>query len=309
MVDIRPLTHEDCPQWSALLAAAFQRPQTEMGALLGWMHAGYRMVAYGAWNGDTLAAQYSCMIVSLRIPDVWQPVRVGMSVNMATHPDYRGQGLIKQVSRPVYDTLAAEGVSAGVGFSNAAGVKVDRHSKGYGYRVVGQLTPYIAPIPLGRKKPMLQLADEFCVEDSGLTASDEHISFANNSCSIVHRFTHHPFRRYKFGIWYEKNRLAGVVVYRPLRGGVSLMAAYTARDYPLTELLSRWMNSLQGAYFLHFAASPNASMLNALKKLTMCVPLPYSRHPYYLTAKPLQENTSHGLFDFAQWDCVGGDIL
>ncbi|MEZ4642293.1 MAG: hypothetical protein R3E31_06070 [Chloroflexota bacterium] len=43
---------------------------------------------------------------------------------MAVRPDYRGRGLlIKQVSQPVYAALAALGGVAGVGFSNAAGVR------------------------------------------------------------------------------------------------------------------------------------------------------------------------------------------
>jgi len=36
---------------------------------------------------------------------------------------------------------------------------------------------------------------------------------------------------------------------------------------------------------------------------------PISRSPYYLTVKPLCDDTPAALFDFAAWDCMGGDIL
>ncbi|MEZ4646792.1 MAG: GNAT family N-acetyltransferase [Chloroflexota bacterium] len=65
------------------------------------MQQGDGLLAWGAWDGARLAAQYSCLLTSLRLPGTEEPARVGMSINMAVHPDYRGQGLIKQVSQPV----------------------------------------------------------------------------------------------------------------------------------------------------------------------------------------------------------------
>jgi hypothetical protein len=41
----------------------------------------------------------------------------------------------------------------------------------------------------------------------------------------------------------------------------------------------------------------------------MELPVPYSRSPYYLTAKPLTADLPAGFMDFRHWDCVGGDIL
>ncbi|MFN8374288.1 MAG: GNAT family N-acetyltransferase [Anaerolineae bacterium] len=309
-MDIRPLTHADLAQWSELLAAAFQRPQAEMCALLGWMLTGYRLTAYGAWDSDRLAAQYSCIYTSLYVPGGFQHTLAGMSVNMATHPDYRGRGLIKQVSQPVYETLAAEGVAAGVGFSNAEGVQVDRHSKGYGYRVVGRLVPYAALVPPRRQRThTLQLSDTFCDHTQGFSWNRERICFSASACTVIQRFAHHPFRQYRFGIWEDSGQLCGVVVDRRVRGGVSLIAAHCTVEYSLRELLHRWLSSLEGERFVHLLASPNSSVRAALHAITPCIPLPYSRHPYYLTAKALQADTSPAFFDFARWDCIGGDIL
>jgi GNAT superfamily N-acetyltransferase len=294
-MDIRRLMPEDFAAWATLLAAAFARPQTEMMALLSWMCEGYPMVAWAAWDGERLAAQYSCLVVTLNVQGT--ALQVGLSVNMATHPDYRGRGLVKHVAQPVYETLRTQGVVAGVGFSNAAGVKVDRHSKGYGYQVVGRLQPMVALAPW-HKSAGLTLTRTF----PGVPelSHDKLIHFAATSQSIAHRFGLHPLRRYDFGVWCEGERVCGLVV--------GLMAAY-AEEGCLPELLLRWMNSLGGVRFVHVISSPQSAIRAALKKVATCVSLPYSRTPYYLTAKRLQADSPAALFDLSQWDCVGGDIL
>jgi hypothetical protein len=55
--------------------------------------------------------------------------------------------------------------------------------------------------------------------------------------------------------------------------------------------------------------TPASSLLRALKKTAVSIRLPYSRTPYYLTAKPLCAHTPTSLFDMARWDCIGGDVL
>src|SRR5690349_13675851 len=138
-MNIMPLSPEHHPACADLLAASFGRTSAEMSQLLRYLYAGYSVIAWGAWDGDRLVAQYSCLLTSLNVPGMDVPMLVGMSVNMAVHPDYQGRGLIKQIAQPVYQAVGEQGGMAGVGFSNAAGVKVDRRSKGYGYQVIGQM--------------------------------------------------------------------------------------------------------------------------------------------------------------------------
>src|SRR5688572_6323150 len=100
-MDFRPLTLADRPQWASLLALTFNRTTPDTERLLDWLHGGHQVIAWGAWDGDQLAAQYACLLVSLHLPGTSTPIRAGMSLNMSVHPDYRGQGLIKHVSKPV----------------------------------------------------------------------------------------------------------------------------------------------------------------------------------------------------------------
>jgi hypothetical protein len=70
-----------------------------------------------------------------------QPTLFWNCAVVATHPDFRRQGIAKQL------TLAVEGLSAHqanyVGFSNASGVQIDQHSKSIGYQILGQITQQV----------------------------------------------------------------------------------------------------------------------------------------------------------------------
>ena len=306
-MDFTPLSLDHCIPWAELLALSFERTVDETAQVLMWLHEQYRVTAWGAWEGDQLAAQYACLRRKVLIGDV--PFETGMSLNMSVHPEFRGRGLIKQVAHPVYETLQAEGVMLGVGFSNAAGVQVDRHSRSYGYRVVGQMIStfaYLKPLP---SCPALTLSET--LPDTEWDVGDgELIRFEMTAGSIAHRYAHHPFRRYHYGLWQENGALLGVVIYRPLRNrhAVGLLAAY-GRD--LDKLLARWSSALRASRvrFVHSLATPNARLRAALARISISMVSPYSRSPYTLTVKPLHASAPAALLDFAAWDCGGGDIL
>ncbi|HEX2908591.1 MAG TPA: GNAT family N-acetyltransferase, partial [Phototrophicaceae bacterium] len=215
-MELAPLTLEDAPAWAELLATAFDRSPADMRQLLGWLHQGRELVAWGAWDADRLVAQYACLLTHLYLPHSQTIVEAGMSLNMAVHPDYRGRGLIKQVSKPVYEAVQARGGLAGVGFSNANGVKVDRHSQSYGYQVCGQLQPALAWIPPRRSRATLELTDTLPPSFHCPTATLNGLaSFVNTDQFIYHRYAQHPFRRYCFGLWREGENINGLIVYRP----------------------------------------------------------------------------------------------
>lgn len=313
-MNICRLTLVDVDAWAALLAVAFGRQIGEMQALLRWFDAGWEMVSWGAWEQEQLVAQYTCLVNQVVAPQMIIPLKVGLSVNMAVHPEWRGRGLIKHVAQPVYATLCEMGAVAGVGFSNAEGVKVDQRSKGYGYQVLGRLRPRLLwfshPHPTTRPVALTTGWPggtwQFSQERTGC------FRFATDPTWLQNRYAEHPFRSYRFGVWQEGSSVYGLVIDRPVRWagvkGCALLAAY-GRDMP--ELLAGWGKAVYeaGDRFVHWLATPAAALTTSLYSLGMSVPLPYSRTPYYLTAKPLTEALPTGFLDFQQWDCTGGDVL
>lgn len=311
-MDFAPLTRDNAPAWARLLAVSFGRTENEMGALLDWLHAGYPVIAWGAWDGDHLAAQYSCRLVDLHLPAQAQPAKVGMSINMAVHPDYRGQGLVKHLARPVYEQVAQCGGLAGVGFSNAEGVRVDLKSKSYGYRVVGKMVSSVVWLKRQQVEP-LTLTDQWPDATVALTnRSLPSIYFASSVDGMRHRFACHPFRQYQFGVWEDAGVVCGLVIYRPVHmgflRGAALLSVY-GENIPL--LLSRWAESLRlaGMHFVHIITSPRSHVRDSLKSVGLVADWPFTRTPHYLTARSLGECTPSEIFDFGRWDCIGGDVL
>lgn len=308
------LTLAQMEPWAALLALAFGRRPAEMAALLAWFHEGEGLIAWGAWEGDRLVAQYSSWLTALCLPGETVPVRVGLCVNLAVHPEYRGRGLVKQVAGPVYAALAERGGVAGVGFSNAAGVQVDRHSQGYGYHVVGRLRSLLV-LPRRERRPRapVTITEQWPAAPWQFARAGEGaLRFAATPETVAWRFAAHPFRRYHYGVWLEEGAVRGLVVMRLVRwGGVpgaTLLAAYSD---DLSALLAGWAAALraQGGRFIHALTTPCAVARAGLQQLGLSLTLPYSRSPYYLTVKPLQETLAPLLLDFSRWDCLGGDIL
>ena len=307
-----PLTLSDTMPWATLLAAAFNHPAEQMEQLLHFMQPESNLVAWGAWDGATLAAQYSCLLRPLFLPTFQQTVTVGLSVNMAVHPNYRGQGLVKQVANPVYEALAARGIVAGTGFSNAAGVQVDKRSSGYGYSVVGRLQPYLLWLRSGTNAPDFYLTATWPDLPFLPAEPDTAVQFAWTPQSLHHRFACHPFRRYQFGVWQQRSSVAGLVVYRPIRlaglPAVALLAAYSA-DLP--GLLRRWTDAVlnNGYRLAQLVSTPASTTVHLLQETAVCLPQPISRNPYYLTLKPLSTTLPQSIFCFENWSCLGGDIL
>jgi hypothetical protein len=312
-MNFRPLTNEDIVPWAELLAASFNRQAVEMMRLLAWFQTSQGLLAWGAWDEDKLVAQYSCLLKTLFVPGIETPLLVGLSTNMTVHPDYRGRGLVKLVSQPVYESLRQMGGVAGVGFSNAAGVKVDKRSRGYGYQVVGRMKPTLVWLTRGDTAVPLRLTDTYSSQtwrDS--PRHEDFIHFQADDEKLLFRFASRPFRQYRFGILEDKGEVFGVTVHRPVWvgrfAGVSLLAAYSS-DLP--ELLRRWTAGIrqERARFVHLLTSPRSPLLGAMKTCGISFNIPFTRSPHYLTVKPLLQGALPELFDFSRWDCVGGDIL
>lgn len=305
IVNLTPLTLDHCSAWAELLALSFKRTPDEAGQILMWLHDRYRITGWGAWDDDRLVAQYACLRRDVLIDG--ECVEAGLSLNMSVHPNYRGRGLIKQVAQPVYETLKNEGARFGIGFSNAEGVKVDRHSKSYGYQVVGKLVSTVVYLAPCRRAAPLELSDTLPQTGWDFGGNDGMTRFEASSQTVYHRYASHPFRNYRYGLWQEDDRLQGVVVYRPLRDkrGVALLAAY---GHDLPELLARWSGAVcaEGVRIVHALTTPNARLRSALGQVGVSITVPISRTPYFLTVKPLEGAAP---LDFARWDCMGGEIL
>lgn len=75
------------------------------------------VVGYDAFEGDVLAAHYAC-IPAMALVEGAQ-VKVLLSLNTATHPQFQGKGLFTQLAAKTYEAGAAAGFDAAYGVANA----------------------------------------------------------------------------------------------------------------------------------------------------------------------------------------------
>jgi GNAT superfamily N-acetyltransferase len=75
------------------------------------------VVGFDARDGDRLVAHYVCIPARARIGG--EEVRVLLSLNTATHPDYQGKGLFTQLAERTYAAGAALGYDCVYGVANA----------------------------------------------------------------------------------------------------------------------------------------------------------------------------------------------
>lgn len=309
-MNLRRLTLADITQWGQLIATCFNQSPSDMERLIYWLACLGHIEAYGLWDNNNLIAQYACLLRTVYIDN--KPIPVGMSINMAVHPAYRGRGLVKQVSQPIYTSLQDKQVMLGMGFSNAQGVKVDKHSQGYGYQVVGQMQPLISILKSFNRRPLI-LSDDIPYRQVRIPKQNQQKAhFQKDLKYIMQRYMQHPFRHYHYGIWQENERVLGIVVYKKVKlWGVPSVALLDVYGNNIEELLIRWSSTLrqQHIFLLHTLVTPQSSIQQILQQHWRVLNAPFSRNPYYLTVKPLSNHMESSLLDFRQWDLVGGDVL
>lgn len=133
-------------QYGALFAACFPGTDKFTPSYLDWLYVANpdgAAVGYDAWDGERLAAHYVC--VPARAWVEGQEVRVLLSLNTATHPDYQGKGLFTKLAAMTYEA------GAGAGFDGCYGVANANSTPGFVRKLGFQLVrPLEARVGLGR---------------------------------------------------------------------------------------------------------------------------------------------------------------
>ncbi len=107
-------------RYGALFAACFPGTDKFTPAYLDWLYVANpdgAAVGYDAWDGERLAAHYVCVPARAWIEG--KEVRVLLSLNTATHPDYQGKGLFTKLAAMTYELGAQAGFEGCYGVANA----------------------------------------------------------------------------------------------------------------------------------------------------------------------------------------------
>lgn len=121
-MDFRPIRTDAAAiaQYCGLFQACFPGSGVFTPAYVTWLYSANpdgHAVGFDAWEGDTLAAHYVCVPALVEIDGA--PVRVLLSLNTATHPEFQGKGLFTRLAQMTYEAAAGAGFGGVYGVANA----------------------------------------------------------------------------------------------------------------------------------------------------------------------------------------------
>ncbi len=302
------------PALTRLLDDSFEIQNADKEQLIRWkffddFHRGGTVTYVALDDAGNVVSQYTNFPIPIR--DGPRLLSGMICADMATHPDFRGKGLISQLSRQVYADVIAQNAALSIGFSNDEGVKVDQHANGYGYKIVGEFMRYGKIIVRRRSTPYtLQRTDTF--SEPIYTAGMNFVRIDKSLEYLNWRYLRKPNHDYQVYRLIRGTCFAGYVVLR--------QSGYKYHVYDLittSENSSDLQNILTATHNLIFELGTRVAIHYVLDNpfwrqvLRGCLRLPRGVTTYYLTVKihPACFNGGERLTQASQWVLMAGDIL
>jgi GNAT superfamily N-acetyltransferase len=135
-------------EYSALFTACFPDGGRFTTEYLSWLYRDNpdgRAFGFDARENGQLAAHYVCVPASVSLGG--EPVRVLLSLNTATHPQFQGKGLFTKLAAMTYEAAAEAGFAAIYGVANAN--STPGFVRKLGFQLVRPLDALVGVGPIG----------------------------------------------------------------------------------------------------------------------------------------------------------------
>ncbi len=314
MYSIQPLQKTDLSSLTDLLTSGFKMLSVNKQAPLIWKYfsneSDFPVTAYVAKVSDEVVSFYSNKVIPIRNSE--NIFLAGSCLDMATKPEQRRKGLIKQLSKKVYEVVAEKKQPFSFGFSNEQGVKVDQNYSGYGYFVVGKFVNIyttILDLHFGKKnRYSLIPATDFTQQPENY-GTYFHINPSNSYLNW--RYIQRPENKYEiYELWESEHFLGNVVVVlgKYQLSVLKITANLETINFDLLLSQLRKLAYKKKKFFLNFFVLQNAFWKTVFKnKLTIKQQQP----DYFLTIKTgvIDPQTQNKILNPDNWICMGGDIM
>lgn len=129
-----------------LLTRSFAIENTDKIKLVKWKYFDpffqNRSFTYITLDGkNNVVGHYSSMPISIQ--NGRKTYKTTLSTDAAVDRNHRGKGLMSKMASLLYKDVRDNGYDFSFGYPNEVGVVMDKHSKNYGYRIVGKFVKYI----------------------------------------------------------------------------------------------------------------------------------------------------------------------
>ncbi len=314
MYSIQPLQKADLSSLTDLLTSGFKILSVNKQAPLIWKYfsnkTDFPVTAYVAKVSDEVVSFYSNKVIPIRNSE--NIFLAGSCLDMATKPEQRRKGLIKQLSKKVYEVVAEKKQPFSFGFSNEQGVKVDQNYSGYGYFVVGKFVNiYTTILNLHfdkKSRYSLTPVTDFTQQPESY-GTYFHIDPSNSYLNW--RYIQRPENKYEiYELWENEHFLGYVVVVlgKYQLSVLKITANLEAINFDALLSQLRKLSYKKRKFFLNFFVLQNSFWKTVFRnKLTIKQQQP----DYFLTVKPgvIDPQTQNKILKPDNWICMGGDIM
>lgn len=310
MIRFRRLSSEDKEQIFQLLTVCFRLDHQTSRQQLDWRYTYSNfldsMIAFGAFDDvNKLISFYANTPYKLRQHK--QVIETYLCLDMATHPLYRRQQLISQLSKLVYKEIDKYQTTFSIGFSNQQGIKVDKFAKNYGYQIVGSFNSYSG---VATKFPNSR---NFITPVSIPNFPSKYspgISIHKTPQYLDWRYISKTFQNYKYLQVNNQKQPLAVVVAKITGSKLYILDLISHLDIDYAVLL----RSLQEyAYTLKLKKVTINVLTNSwwleLFEQAGFTRQSWQRNQYYLTIRPTKNFYQPEFLDVNQWRLISGDII
>lgn len=142
---LQKYSHSYLDSFINLLDSAFEIENKDKRGLVEWKyfdtyHQRETITYIALDEADKVVAQYTNLPVRIAHQNILFNSMI--CIDMTTHLNHRGKGLITKLSEKVYEEVRNNHYDFTLGFSNDEGINVDKYSRSYGYVEVGKFARY-----------------------------------------------------------------------------------------------------------------------------------------------------------------------
>lgn len=313
----RQINIDDSPLLREFLVSVFKIQAKTQNDLVNWkyFHSFFKGngIQYGSFvseNGQTkLVSHYANLPITVSKNNTLY--KSAICVDMGTISSYRGQGLISILSKEVYKKVVILGIDFSIGFSNESGIQVDRHSKGYGYQIVGRFQSYYF-LAISRQKTGY-LLNKINSPDRQLNLENDYYAIYKNQDYLFWRYVDNPSRAYEFYEVLNENKCVGIVVLKTSQSKLFIIDIILENiNQDRLSQVVKSINNLAvslGKRIIIYSVLDNKLWQKVLNRGLSFQKSVHNK--YYLTVKIHDQsvNTDSTLLDANNWLCLVGDIL
>ena len=311
MLCIRKLQVEDKSDIFNIIERNLRLSKKTSKSQLEWRYINSKFLAnstaYGAFTKNKALVSFYANVPHGLIHGQ-KKMKTSLCLDMTTDREYRRKGLVTQLASCVYREIDISDIPFNIGFSNKDGIKVDKNSTKYGYKIVGSFETFLF---IGKTKSSTYLFEKIESLSSINVPSDKY-QIDKNSKYLDWRYHNKDFQKYLYYKVKDQNKTIAEIVVKKTSTKIEVfdMHLKEGSDYSsilqsLPQLAQKLGRSITSITVLNNSFWSKVFIDSRYRRQ------PLSKQKYYLTVRTnlRLRSDQKDFLDKENWLLFSGDIL